>query len=150
MTATVLGIDPGGTTGAALIHWDGTFPIDASSVKVADCWQLSFEQVPGWANEQIHGIDHIAMERFIISGRTVGNTRQYEALYVIGGVLFLCQVALENPRGERLPLIHLKPASVAKNAWTNKRLKETGLYDKVTGTHARDALRHALLCLHSI
>jgi len=147
---TVLGIDPGGTTGAALIRWDETFPINEGSVYVEDCWQLEFGQVPGWANEAIHGVNHIAMEKFIISGRTVQATRQYEALYVIGGVLFLCQVALENPRGEVLPEVHLKPASVAKRAWTNDRLTETGLYDKVTGTHARDALRHALLCLHSV
>lgn len=149
-----MGVDPGGTTGAALIDWSGELPVASTNTEVVEIWQLEFEEVALWAQEWLPRVEHVAVERFHITGRTVMNTRQYEPLYVIGGILFLLQLNLEMAKQhmDRIcPQLHLNSASNAKNAWYNDRLKSMGFYEQTKGKpHARDALRHALLCCHSI
>lgn len=150
----ILGVDPGVTTGGALISWNGELPVNPGNAKVICVWQMEFQDVPSWAQEWIPRVDHIAVERFHITGRTVQNTRQYEPLYVIGGIVFLLQLNLEDAAKtmtRTCPKLHLNSASNAKNAWSNGRLKEMGFYEQTVGSpHARDALRHALLCCHSV
>lgn len=150
----ILGVDPGVTTGGALISWNGELPVSPENTKVICVWQLPFAEVPAWAKDWIPRVDHVAIERFHITGRTVQNTRQYEPLYVIGGMLFLMQLNLEDAataRNRTCPQLHMNSASNAKNAWSNDRLKAVGFYEQTVGSpHARDALRHALLCCHSV
>lgn len=147
----VLGIDPGGTTGACLIEWDGRFPLTADTVTVLDHWQLSFEEVPWWARITLPRADHVAIEKFLITPQTAKNSREYEALYVIGGILFVAEIQAKDAAPHREPVhIKMRQASVVKNAWGSCRLQETGLHGEVTGGHARDALRHALFHCQSI
>lgn len=128
----ITALDPGGTTGCASIEWDGTAP----RPEMLTAWaQVPFEDLPDWLMSEIlyDPPDLFVVERFFISPRTVTFTRQPEALYAIGGVLFLAKL-------HDIP-VRMQSASDAKTAWPNSRLTDWA----VKGRHARDALRHALL-----
>lgn len=143
----IMGVDPGGTTGAALIEWNCALPISSENVTLRQTWELPFEDFPAWADTWIPRVDYLAVERYLITGRTVTGTRQYEAMYVIGGLITL--TALVSPI--TAPDIVMNTAANAKNAWTNDRLAAAGFADATRGSrHARDALRHALLCCHTL
>jgi hypothetical protein len=131
----ILALDPGGTTGTCSIDWDGTPPTPDRHLGSE---QVAFEDMPDWLAQELAYArpDLIVVERFFISPRTVKFTRQPEALYVIGGVMFMAQL-------EGVP-IRMQAASDAKTAYPNERLKGW----PVKGTHAKDALRHALLATH--
>lgn len=122
-----LGIDPGGTTGVVILQ-------DSQVYYFAE-WNIDkvFEGLESWVRQ----CQNIAIERFVITPKTATNSRQLDALYVIGAVLYVAQrfhreVKLQSPAN-------------AKQAFPNEVLKEMGMFDKVRGQHARDALRHALL-----
>lgn len=135
MSLRIAGVDPGKTTGVAVINWDGeNFPTPP-----AEYYQVEYPALPGFMQEFIPQIDLLVVERFTISGRTVKASRQYEALYAIGGILFLADLYHRPMR--------LQMASDAKTAYTDDRLKELGWY--VPKRHARDAIRHALLATHA-
>lgn len=135
--STICALDPGGTTGVAVIDWDDR-TIPATPDMLMYTAQLLFEEMPHalWTILSDVVIDLLVMERFNISPRTVTYSRQPEALYVIGGGLFLARIA-----GVRTKF---QDASAAKGAYPNSVLKDW----KVKGPHARDALRHALLACH--
>ena len=146
----ILGIDPGLTTGAALIHWSGNHPLGSKTVQIRQFWEITYDEMPVWANEWLPKVEHVAVERFQITGRTLQSTRQYEALYTIGGIVFLVALMGEVWEGPS-PQIHMASPSTAKRAWDNDHLKDAGLFKETRGFgHARDALRHALLCCHSL
>ena len=132
----ILGLDPGGTTGAAWIQWDGTTPPQPEMLE--GYAQVPYAEMPQWFDRQLKTCcpDLVAIERFFISPKTITYTRQPEALYCIGGIEFMCALH-EIPTRQR-------SASSAKNAWDNERLVGW----KVKGKHAKDALRHALLATH--
>lgn len=145
----IAGVDPGVTTGLVVIRWSGELPLDSSTVDVVETAQRDFPGTVEWLGDWFGSVDHVAVERFHITGRTVQATRQYEPLYVIGGILFMAATA--EREGREGPVVKLISASNAKNAWTNDRIKAAGLYDGLKGMqHARDALRHALLRCHTI
>ena len=123
----ILGIDPGSTTGLVMLA-DGA---------VAYSEQISFTDVGEKVEILIATADGIGIEQYIITPSTAKKTRQYDALYTIGIVIFLS-------RRMGVPM-RLQKAADAKNAYTNEHLHQLGLFDSVTGPHARDALRHALL-----
>lgn len=128
----ILALDPGGTTGCAIIEWGGG-PVEPAMLEGHA--QVGFDDMPVWIYAEL-GVtppDLIVMERFFITPRTIQFTRQPEALYVIGGVLFLAKL-------HNIP-VRMQSAADAKNAWPNERLEGWA----VKGRHAKDALRHALL-----
>lgn len=141
----VLGIDPGATTGIAIIDvpWDESRFEPTPDAHVAD---LQIEAAWGRGEDSVgqkmlnlideHDPDLLVVEKFIITQRTVRYTRQPDALWVIGGVRFLADI-LNIP-------VHMQPASLAKTTWDATRLKDTGWAKVVKQKHARDALRHAL------
>lgn len=141
----IMGVDPGGTTGIAIIDvpWDDDrYSPDPQEALV------HYEQIEAvWGGEEpvAKSIERlfytyvpslVAVEKFIITQQTIRFTRQPDALWIIGGVRFIADL-----RG--VP-VHLQPASLAKTTWDNIRMKETGWNKAVKGRHARDALRHAL------
>lgn len=141
----IIGVDPGGTTGIAVIDvpWDeNRFTPGVESHVHDDQLDATWGPVDGSVGRKISKLileeqpDLIAIEKFIITQNTVRHSRQPDALWVIGGVRFLADIY-------GVPT-HLQPPSLAKNTWDNGRLKETGWYDVVKRKHARDALRHAL------
>lgn len=142
----IMGIDPGGTTGIAIIdvEWDDSrFEPDPATTLVHN------EQIEArWGHETAsvgQAIDTLiddfrpdllAVENFIITQRTVRFTRQPDALWIIGGVYFIADL-----RG--IP-VHLQPASLAKTTWPDTRITSSGWGKVVKGKHARDGLKHAL------
>lgn len=142
----IMGVDPGGTTGIAIID----VPWDESRYEPSpdDAFVASMQLEPNWGSKRdsiAHRIerllidervDLLAVEKFIITQQTVRFTRQPDALWIIGGCRFLGDL-YDVP-------VHLQPASLAKTTWDATRLKETGWAKAVKQKHARDALRHAL------
>jgi hypothetical protein len=141
----IMGIDPGGTSGVAIIEvpWDETRYIPEPTAHVMDTqivssWGPDNESVGRQISRIIRDYqpDLIAVEQFTITQRTVRHTRQPDALWIIGGVRFLADIA-------GIP-VHLQPSSLAKTTWDADRLTTTGWAKVVKQKHARDALRHAL------
>lgn len=134
MMRRVLGIDPGGTTGLALVEFgDG-------SINVLVAAELSRVAAYQWIRHTLDDVDApvlaVAVERYSITARTSKLTQQPDALKVIG--------ASESEAIHAGVQFFVEQASAdAKTAWTSERLKEHDL--KVIGGHARDALRHAML-----
>jgi hypothetical protein len=139
----VLGIDPGGTTGLAWVN------ATDECVEVLGWSQIDVRDDTGLAAfgdlmETLMDVnDVVAIERFFISPRTLTQTRQPDALYIIGLVKYLCL--------KLGPKFVMQSASDAKNIWTDDRLKaniDSGFLvgsPKKVKRHAIDALRHALL-----
>jgi hypothetical protein len=135
----ICALDPGLITGAVVIDWDGQTVPPTPDALVSSA-EVPFDSMPTWLQEQIPVIDLLVIERYVISPRTTKNSRQYEALYVIGGAIFLARLAGFDPE---VP-IRMQAASDAKQAYPNEALTEWS----VSGGHAKDALRHALLATH--
>jgi hypothetical protein len=141
----ILGVDPGGTTGIAIIDvpWDTKRYEPPPSTHLMDTqieasWGTGPESV-GWRIRDLienYAPNLIVIEKFIITQQTVRFTRQPDALWVIGGVRFLADI-------NGIP-VHMQPASLAKTTWDSKRLTASGWGKVVKQKHARDALRHAL------
>lgn len=144
-TLRILGVDPGGTSGVALIDvpWDETRYEPSPNTHMFDCqiessWGTGPQSV-GWQMRDLienYAPELIVIEKFIITQQTVRFTRQPDALWIIGGVRFLADTFM-------IP-VHMQPASLAKTTWDSERLKDTGWAKVVKQRHARDALRHAL------
>lgn len=141
----IMGVDPGGTTGIAIIDvpWDETRyeptpDTHLASMQIEASWGTGPDSV-GWKMRDLienYAPNLIVVEKFIITQQTVRFTRQPDALWIIGGTRFLADTLL-------IP-VHMQPASLAKTAWDAKRLQSTGWAKVVKQKHARDALRHAL------
>lgn len=125
----VLGIDPGGTTGIAVLE------VPSLRVLVAE----EFDIVGVFENLRhlVKSVDLVTVERYTISQRTLKMTRQSDALYIIGATMLVC---LE----EGVPM-ELESPTNAKNAFPNEMLKAHGVWH--TSTHVKDAMRHALLAM---
>lgn len=144
-TVRLMGVDPGGTTGIAIIDvpWDNdrfSPPPDVhlASLQIESSWGTGPQSV-GWQMRDLienYAPELIVVEKFVITQRTLRNSRQPDALWIIGGVRFLADILM-------LP-VHMQASSLAKSTWDNARLKELGWLKTVKGDHARDALRHAL------
>lgn len=132
----LLAVDPGGTTGLASVGWyDNGDPCDFTSnekPKPYEAWLQGLEgvilQVPP---------DAIVCERFTITSQTLTKAREYDALYIIGTLKYLCAregitFALQSP-------------SDAKRFCSDDRLKKIGWWKSTAGGHANDAARHAFL-----
>lgn len=145
---TIVGVDPGLTTGIATIAWDGSLPINSDTVTTMCSRHIPYDEFPGWFSSIVRSVDVIAIERFTIGAGTAKTLRQYEAMYVIGGIQYQIQLMQDN--GEDVPLVLYNTPSAAKNAWDDCNLKDAGFYDTIRGKkHAKDALRHALLACYT-
>jgi hypothetical protein len=141
----IMGVDPGGTTGIAIIDvpWDESRyepspDTHLANMQIEASWGTGPNSV-GWQMRDLienYAPNLIALEKFIITQQTVRFTRQPDALWIIGGVRFIADTLL-------IP-VHMQPASLAKTTWDATRLKDSGWAKVVKQKHARDALRHAL------
>ncbi len=135
----VIAVDPGGTTG--LVRWqDVTDIYEAHQLT----WEDTVRLVHGWlvhADEADFFQTTIVVERYTITMQTLKKSRQYEALYCIGGLLTLALLH------EGVDVVLQTPAE-AKGLASDDTLRRLGWYDAVRGKeHARDALRHLVLFL---
>jgi hypothetical protein len=141
----IMGVDPGGTTGIAIIdvEWDENRyepppTTHLFNTQIVSSWGTGPESV-GWQMRDLienYAPELIVVEKFIITQQTVRFTRQPDALWIIGGTRFIADT-LEIP-------VHMQPSSLAKTTWDSKRLQSSGWAKVVKQKHARDALRHAL------
>lgn len=132
----ILGIDPGETTGVAIMDFPGRL--------LGHTAALSLDEVFDTMQWLYLDVDLIAIERFTISMRTIRATRQHDAMYVIGWVLGL---------GRKMGIpVQLQNPADAKSTFPDHVLEELEL--RTSTTHVRDATRHALLaarrCGHAI
>jgi hypothetical protein len=138
----IVGVDPGATTGLVKIHTT-EIPLDRKkrrfSARVIEHAQLPFDEAVYWIDSQLPICDVLAVERFTISTRTITGSRggANDAMHVIGACRAL---ALFNDTR----MVLQTPAD-AKSAFSDVVLRSINVYNQVSGGHARDALRHALL-----
>ena len=128
----VLGVDPGGTTGLAIVDSD-----DWSVESMQLDQPAAFRWLYSCIVLELSNVDAVAIERYVVTARTARFSQQPTALEVIGATKAFCQFAEVG--------IELQAPADAKTAWFDDRLKAAGLW--VAGTHARDATRHAAFFL---
>ena len=130
--ATVVAVDPGGTTGIAL--WSPHLGLSMRELNPAA------EAVDWLANvlDSSNPRRHVVVERYIITPATAKMSQQHDALEIIGALKFLCR-----KYGHTLTM---QTPAEAKAFSTDAKLKNVGWYQPGQG-HARDASRHALLFL---
>lgn len=134
MTA-VLGVDPGGTTGLALVMFEeGRYHLGGHlGVPLTAAETVGQVHAMAWPN------DVLAVERFVVSrraGRSSSAAAGEKARHIIG--------ALET---DGAFFLHRATASEVKRWATDKRLAAAGLAPTQGLPHTRDACRHALYTL---
>ncbi len=141
MIRTVLGVDPGGTTGISLLDYraDSGYLLDTIlSSEMSDNARLTFARLQLRAKL----VDFVAVEKFIVgrrstrSGSAAAGEKARELVGLVG--------TLPKPVSRRT-------AAQVKKWATNKRLEAAGLLAPTASTvnhhDLRDATRHALMCL---
>lgn len=130
----IVAVDPGTTTGLVQLLARGR---DAH--RVLDHAQLGFDDAVHWLEGALTFADVLAVERFTISQRTLTGSRSgsNDAMHMIG--------ACRAMRVRYRVVMELQAPADAKAAFNDSVLRSIGVYNQVSGTHARDALRHALL-----
>ncbi len=138
ITEQVIAVDPGGTTGVIRIDPTNNVGADADFDVYQEPWERVIVMIDAWCKmAEVHRLETtIVVERYTITMQTLKKSRQYEALYCIGGLLTFAQLY------EGVSIVLQSPGE-AKALVTDERLKILGWYDAVKGKeHARDALRH--------
>jgi hypothetical protein len=132
--STVVGVDPGGTTGLAL--WSPDMGLSLRQIEGADVavdWMADCARTLQCAT--------FVVEKYIITPATAKLSQQHDPLEIIGALKFLT-------RKYKHKLV-LQSPSEAKAFSTNDKLKRVGWYQPGQD-HARDASRHVLLYLSKV
>lgn len=131
---TVVGVDPGGTTGLAI--WSPDLGLSLREIKGADA-------AVDWLADTARSLKRatFVVEKYIITPATAKLSQQHDPLEIIGALKFLVRKYEHN--------LVLQSPSEAKAFSTNEKLKRVGWY-KPGQDHARDASRHALLYLSKV
>lgn len=132
----VLGVDPGGTTGLALLDTDEQefeFPYDGQLGPQEHHYKL-FDLV------HLLGPDVIACERFDYR-RNLTNVELSPVGYI--GVLKAACVDARVTKGTEVKLVLQKQLKGKKGLWTDEKLKALDLYTPAM-SHKNDAIRQAL------
>jgi hypothetical protein len=137
----VLGVDPGKTTGIALLSWPGKAEDDPSVE-----WSVEVDE-NDFADEILRGLDvprgggfHVACESFVINMKTAKNSQAPWSLEHIGVLKYLC----DQRNYPRAQITFQSPAN-AKSMFDNPALHRLGTWHRGGEGHANDAIRHALL-----
>lgn len=148
MTHAVLGVDPGKTSGIALISWSGNkdeLPVlEMSDEVTAEAYASVIDTA--FLTSLFSGATKttVACERFVINQATVRNSQAPFSLEQIGVLKHLCRTSRFAPGAEE---IKFQAPVDAKNMFPNPALKKLGLWHRGGDGHALDAIRHALLAL---
>lgn len=124
----IVGIDPGKATGIAVWR-NGELDLDLTG-------EYTVEQVFEFLDTYCGSIEHQQVEWFTISERTIRTDIDYNALHLIGAIMFASWRC-----GHGFSFTH--PSEV-KVQFPDKALRQAGLWHR--SDHARDAIRH--LCRH--
>jgi hypothetical protein len=134
----VLGVDPGGTTGVALVAFKrGRYHLYAHRGLVGTAAEVAADLQDKGTELMMLGVP-VAVERFVVSrraGRSSSAAAGEKARHIIG--------ALETSGAH----LHRATASEVKRWATDKRLAAAGLRPTQGLPHTRDACRHALYTL---
>lgn len=131
----VIAVDPGEVTGYVVCP--DIAQVDEWTVHELP-WELAQDALWREVEESPEPVQLVA-ERYIITAATLKKTRQYAALYVIGGLWLMTR---------RLPCsLHLQLSSDALGFATNDKLKRLGWYERTQHFHddGRSAARHFTL-----
>jgi hypothetical protein len=139
----VLGVDPGKTSGIAMVSWDkehNRTPGVEWSVEASE---------DDFAEEILRGLDmprtggfHVVCESFVINMQTAKNSQAPWSLEHIGVLKYLCD-RRNYPRSQ----ITFQAPANAKSMFPNPALQKLGTWHRGGAGHANDAIRHALLRL---
>lgn len=137
----VLGIDPGLTTGVALLEIPDNAPARAD---LLDEISGGTEGFLTWWSGSLRGYEHdqVVCESFALDGRTP--KPDLTPVEIIGALKVLCLPPSHKETHRRL---RFQTNTQGKHLMTNEVLKRAGYYPKrweVKGGHSTDALRHAL------
>jgi hypothetical protein len=157
---TVLGVDPGETTGWCVM---GVDPRDLSSPdtplnKAVLNGIFKYGQIECFFENNgvqelldLALIDYpasvIAMEDFVLNFNKADKARHTLSPVRVTSKF---EYGLWSYQENQVNRIHLQSASLAKTTCTDERLKEWKFYDRHSGLHARDAVRHAYYFLRSV
>lgn len=128
---TVVGVDPGGTTGIALWSKGGGLTLREMPTAI---------EAVDWISDMTHVLAPtvFVVERYIITPATAKMSQQHDALEIIGAIKYLTRV-----NGHE---VVMQTPAEAKAFSTDDKLKTLGWYQRGQ-PHARDASRHVLLYL---
>jgi len=133
---TVYAVDPGLTTGWAVLNTDYATP-------AFDCGEDTVDEVIQWVKGELQPSDTVVCERFLISKATL--TRLSHAQYPLRGFYVLEFLAKE--RGARF--VGQTPAEAKSfgGAPRYDKLRALDWYRPTKGNHSADASAHLLLYL---
>jgi hypothetical protein len=147
VSAIVVGVDPGETTGIAALSYAqhsgvtalaGRFAVQVNGhvlvvpivQAIIDHWSLSRPM--------------LAIEQFVVSTRAARSGSAFAGRITRELVAALQALAVDHAAGTALDVV-TRPAALVKPWATDQRLEAAGLLDSTKGMgHARDAARHAL------
>ena len=137
----VMAVDPGKTTGFALLDWREGYPVP----EVQYSAELDFKEYAIKVKECLpHSQNtsnfYVACESFIINAQTVRNSQAPYSLEAIGVLKYLCWESGYDPSQ-----IAFQAPVNAKNMFPNPKLKALGTWHRGGDGHANDAIRHGLL-----
>jgi hypothetical protein len=143
MTTLVMAVDPGKTTGFAVLGYNKS----TNQIEVQDSAELAPEQFGDRVEyllerESNGGRLLVCCESFIINAQTVRNSQAPYSLEQIGVLKYLCWKSGYNPSD-----IAFQAPVNAKNMFPNPALKKLGTWHRGGAGHANDAIRHGLLRL---
>jgi len=143
MKTLVMAVDPGKTTGFALLAYDShalTVEVQESSELTAEEFGQRVEEILKLESDQSELL--VCCESFIINAQTVRNSQAPYSLEQIGVLKYLCHRYGYDPSQ-----IAFQAPVNAKNMFPNPVLKELGTWHRGGAGHANDAIRHGLLRL---
>jgi len=125
----ILAIDPGGVSGIA--EFDG---------QQFTCGEIEGGYAPllDYAWVRLQSIDMLVIERFNINAGTHEKAREFDAVYAVGGILWMGHYA-------EIPVVLQQPAvGKGKMFATHDKLRTLGMYTPSKGGHQVDATCHLL------
>jgi hypothetical protein len=143
MVLFVMSIDPGKTTGYALLAYepsDNTVDVKETAELTPEEFGEKVEQV--LRDESVNCRLLVCCESFIINAQTVRNSQAPYSLEQIGVLKYLCYSNGYDPAK-----IAFQAPVNAKNMFPNPVLKQLGTWHRGGAGHANDAIRHGLLRL---
>ncbi len=132
--ARVLGIDPGQTTGLAVVE----FSQARQSATAVWSEQMDWDNAADEIERRVGSVQVIAGERFMVNVQTARRGQEY-----VEAAMFMLGVCRREARRADIELV-LEASSAAKKLVTDDVLKHLRLFPPGL-THAQDAARQAVL-----
>lgn len=152
----VLGIDPGGTTGWALLTVPrasifGSQPASFLTIDYGEFYGPEDEQAIAIARlaREVQGLDYKIGPALVVEDfDLMAHYNNTDAAVVLSPVRIAAKLALLHHLGQTGDArLMMQGRTIAKETATDYRLRAWGLYIEQEGDHIRDAMRHAITSL---